>query len=371
MAEHRELGLSLYDVHSDGSGCSYSSRLRPILNMRPKYRAWRLHDAPRHFAADLYLIAWLEARGFAYDVITDEDLHAEGVDLLAGYRVVLTGSHPEYHTEAMHTGFRQYLEGGGRLMYLGGNGFYWVTSVDPERPHAVELRRGDQRHARLGVAARRVLPQHHRRAGRPVAPARLGAAATARRRLRGPGLGRRRRLHPPARRATIRARRSSSRAWPTTRSSATSAWSWAARPATRSTASTRSSARRRTRLLLATSAGKHSDYYQVTVEDVPIMVPGQGGAREPEGPRRHGLLRDAQRRRRLLGRLDQLAGQPGLERLSQQRLARHRRVLRRFSETPTVACCVQYGSGEPAAPRRQSLLRSQARCALLPAATPR
>src|ERR1700674_1585294 len=30
-----------------------------------------------------------------------------------------------------------------------------------------------------------------------------------------------------------------------------------------------------------------------------------------------------------------------------------------------------YGWGEPAAPRRQSLLRSQARCALLPAATPR
>jgi hypothetical protein len=29
------------------------------------------------------------------------------------------------------------------------------------------------------------------------------------------------------------------------------------------------------------------------------------------------------------------------------------------------------GSGEPAAPRRQSLLRSQARSALLPAATPR
>src|SRR5437879_4302763 len=29
------------------------------------------------------------------------------------------------------------------------------------------------------------------------------------------------------------------------------------------------------------------------------------------------------------------------------------------------------GSGEPAAPRRQSLLRSQARCALLSAATPR
>lgn len=34
-----------------------------------------------------------------------------------------------------------YLNKGGRLMYLGGNGFYWVTSVDPERPHVIEIRR--------------------------------------------------------------------------------------------------------------------------------------------------------------------------------------------------------------------------------------
>jgi N,N-dimethylformamidase len=34
-------------------------------------------------------------------------------------------------------------------------------------------------------------------------------------------------------------------------------------------------------LVLATSAGQHSDYYQVTVEDVPVMVPGQGGTESP------------------------------------------------------------------------------------------
>jgi N,N-dimethylformamidase len=28
-------------------------------------------------------------------------------------------------------------------MYLGGNGFYWVTSVDRERPHVIEVRRGN------------------------------------------------------------------------------------------------------------------------------------------------------------------------------------------------------------------------------------
>jgi N,N-dimethylformamidase len=37
---------------------------------------------------------------------------------------------------------KAWLDDGGRLMYLGGNGFYWVTSVDPYRPHVVEVRRG-------------------------------------------------------------------------------------------------------------------------------------------------------------------------------------------------------------------------------------
>ncbi len=76
------------------------------------------------------------------DVITDEDLHAEGLELLARYRVVLTGSHPEYWTAPMLEALRGYLDAGGRLMYLGGNGFYWVTSVDSRRPHAIEVRRG-------------------------------------------------------------------------------------------------------------------------------------------------------------------------------------------------------------------------------------
>ena len=35
LNEHRELGLSHYDTHSDGSGVFYASRLRPMLNFRP------------------------------------------------------------------------------------------------------------------------------------------------------------------------------------------------------------------------------------------------------------------------------------------------------------------------------------------------
>jgi N,N-dimethylformamidase len=132
--------VSLYDHHSDGSGVCYSSRLRPIMTLRPKYRT-RILGGPHQLPADLHLIDWLEAKGHNYDVITDEDLHHEGLDLLTPYKTVLTGSHPEYWTGDMLSAVETYLQNGGRMMYLGGNGFYWVTAVDPQRPHVVEVRR--------------------------------------------------------------------------------------------------------------------------------------------------------------------------------------------------------------------------------------
>ena len=130
----------LYERHSDGSGTTHVSHLRPILNMRPKFR-YRVWAAPARFPADLYLLDWLEATGHQFDVITDHDLHAEGADLLDPYRVVLTGSHHEYWTAEMLAGMRAYLDQGGRLMYLGGNGFFGVTTIDQERPHIAEVRR--------------------------------------------------------------------------------------------------------------------------------------------------------------------------------------------------------------------------------------
>ena len=78
LNEHREYGYSLYDTHSDGSGVCHSSRLRPILNMRPGYtNAWIGigGSAPWQFNADLHIVDWLEAVGQKFDIVTDEDLH--------------------------------------------------------------------------------------------------------------------------------------------------------------------------------------------------------------------------------------------------------------------------------------------------------
>lgn len=141
VAEHPEFGLSLYDRHVDGSGVCYASGLRPLLNMRPDYRSW-MHDAPRHFSADLYIVDWLERLGVAYDVVTDHDLHTDGVGALGDSGVVITGSHPEYVSEPMLDALQAHIVRAGRMMYLGGNGFYWVTSQDPNRSHVIEVRRG-------------------------------------------------------------------------------------------------------------------------------------------------------------------------------------------------------------------------------------
>jgi N,N-dimethylformamidase len=138
IAEHSLYGL--YDIHEDGSGVCYGSMLQPILNMRPKFR-YRTLAAPARFPADLYQVDWLEHKGIEVDYITDHDLIAEGVDLLRPYSVVLSSSHHEYWTGPMLDALRTYLDGGGRFMYLGGNGLFGVVSIDPDRPHVVELRR--------------------------------------------------------------------------------------------------------------------------------------------------------------------------------------------------------------------------------------
>lgn len=138
-------GRSTYDRHPDGSGVSLSTRLRPILSMRPG--AITVLDPKgsgvRHYSADLHLLAWLESQGFAFDIVTDEDLHEEGVSALKPYSLVITGTHPEYQTERSLNALRDYVQGGGNLAYVGGNGFYWRIARSTDHPDVIEVRRAE------------------------------------------------------------------------------------------------------------------------------------------------------------------------------------------------------------------------------------
>ncbi len=136
LRDHPEVGLSMYEYHSDRSGVMFSSRRRPIMNMKPAADTWG-------FTPDTNILAFLHHEGIDFDVVTDEQLHAEGVAALAGYRVVVTGSHPEYWSTFMLDGLEAWQRSGGRLMYLGGNGFYWRVAFSDSWPGAMEVRRAE------------------------------------------------------------------------------------------------------------------------------------------------------------------------------------------------------------------------------------
>ncbi|KAE9363491.1 hypothetical protein N431DRAFT_474518 [Stipitochalara longipes BDJ] len=88
MVKRSDLGLSVYDVHRDGSG-------------------------------------WNAA--------------------ISQYSTLITGCHPEYpslQTLDTYTGFAKF---GGKIIFLGGNGFYWVSETDPQQPYRLEVRKGRSR----------------------------------------------------------------------------------------------------------------------------------------------------------------------------------------------------------------------------------
>ncbi|MDI4232095.1 LamG domain-containing protein [Bradyrhizobium sp. Arg237L] len=130
LSEHREYGGSIYDTHTDGSGLCLSSRLRPILSIRPKYDHF-LAQAPWQYPADLHMIYWLEKKGYEYDVITDEDVTYDGLARLENYNVIITGSHPEHNSGPQLDALHNYMQRGGRFMYMGADGWYWVHSYHP------------------------------------------------------------------------------------------------------------------------------------------------------------------------------------------------------------------------------------------------
>ena len=59
------------------------------------------------------------------------------------YNCVISGTHPEYTSEKMLDAFEDYVAEGGRFIYMGGNGFYWVVGHYENEPWCLEVRKLD------------------------------------------------------------------------------------------------------------------------------------------------------------------------------------------------------------------------------------
>ena len=155
--DRARIGLSLYNNHSDGTANYYATLRKPTASFRPSLyfntdeagaapkldpTSTAMEEPATHLImADLYMIHWLEQLGIAYEVASDHEFHAAGLERLRRHRVVISAGHHEYWTAQMLDAMDGYLVDGGRLMYMSGNGLYWATSIHPEHPHLMEVRR--------------------------------------------------------------------------------------------------------------------------------------------------------------------------------------------------------------------------------------
>ena len=130
------------DVHTDGSGVCHSTTRRPLLSMRATARHW-VTNAPRGYAFDLYLVDWLETQDADYDVITDEDLHFEGLRLPGR----LQGHHDRLPSRILDRA-RCWTPSRSTWTAAAGSCTWAATAstgpppTTPSRRHVVEIRRG-------------------------------------------------------------------------------------------------------------------------------------------------------------------------------------------------------------------------------------
>ena len=181
--------LSLYERHTDGSGCCLSSWRRPVLNMRPGYHL-PLVRGPHQFSADLELLYWLEHRQVEVDVITDDDLHTRGAAALEpvpGHpdrQPPGVHQHPDARRAGQLPGHRRAADVPGRQRVLLGHHGARRRPVSHRGPP----RAG--RHPGVGVRTRRMAPGHDGRARRAVAAPRPQPAVADRGRVHRPGFRR-------------------------------------------------------------------------------------------------------------------------------------------------------------------------------------
>lgn len=97
--------------------------------MRPNSLVSPLYPADHLLPAESLVLKWMQEEGHHVDVVTDHDFHL-GFPMLDQYAGIILNTHPEYWTLMMLDHLRQYLNAGGCVVYLGGNGLFERVQLD-------------------------------------------------------------------------------------------------------------------------------------------------------------------------------------------------------------------------------------------------
>lgn len=72
-------------------------------------------------AGEWRLMGWMEREGLNFDLYSENQFH-DGILNLKEYKVLVLSTHPEYWTVTMYEKLKAWVQEGGKLLYLGGNG---------------------------------------------------------------------------------------------------------------------------------------------------------------------------------------------------------------------------------------------------------
>jgi len=86
----------------------------------------------------MYMVQWLDAQGFDYDVYSDDDFDA-GLITATDYKVLMPHSHHEYWSDGMFTTMSQFLDAGGSVIAPAGNMAQWRVVYGNDK--SIEVRK--------------------------------------------------------------------------------------------------------------------------------------------------------------------------------------------------------------------------------------
>ncbi len=113
-------GVSNYSGHAEVVTLSFD---RPNPGAAPQAFDQGAYTPNHLTAAEIWVSTWLEDAGYEFDTCSDWDFHHHDSDP-ADYRAVILSTHPEYWSQHMAQQLADYVAGGGRLLYWGGNGIF-------------------------------------------------------------------------------------------------------------------------------------------------------------------------------------------------------------------------------------------------------
>lgn len=110
--------------------------------MRPNPAADPTLSSGHLAGAEIHILSWLERENYPYKLFADQDLH-ENPEILNPFKILIISTHNEYWTESMYNSLQKFLDRGGSLLYLSGNGIYWKAVLNNNQ---MEVRKNFQNH---------------------------------------------------------------------------------------------------------------------------------------------------------------------------------------------------------------------------------